>query len=105
VGTFDAAVIHATFSDAIRTIDLFVGARMPEPVCPKCQSRMEAGFVLDNTYGMVTQAEWAEGEPKYSIWTGIRMKGRERHPVTTYRCPKCAYLESYAREVEKSAGA
>ena len=69
---------------------------MLEPQCPKCRSRMEAGFVLDNGYGTVTQSEWAEGEPQCSIWTGIRMKGRERHPVVTYRCSRRPYFESYA---------
>ena len=69
---------------------------MTDPTCPKCRNRMEPGFVIDNTYGMVARPEWAEGEPTYSIWTGVRMKGKERHPVTTYRCTRCGYLEGYA---------
>ena len=71
--------------------------------CPKCQARMESGFVLDTSHGMPTQAEWTSGEPSSSFWTGIRMKGRARHHVTTYRCPKCAYLESYAPAKERPA--
>ena len=69
---------------------------MNEPTCPKCRTPMEAGFVVDYTYGAVAQAEWAEGEPQRSIWTGVRLRGRDRHPVATYRCPSCAFLESYA---------
>lgn len=79
---------------------------MLEPKCPKCQSRMASGFIVDTTYGSVAASEWAGGEPHYSIWTGVRMKGRERHPVTTFRCPKCGFLESYAPAGERSrAGA
>ena len=74
---------------------------MSEPQCPKCQSVMEVGFVVDHTYGSVAESEWASGEPAYSIWTGMKMKGRERHPVITYRCPRCGFMESYAREQPK----
>jgi hypothetical protein len=59
---------------------------------------MERGFVLDQTYGAVMQSAWMEGAPERSIWTGgVKLKGRRRLPVTTYRCPRCGYLESYAR--------
>jgi hypothetical protein len=74
---------------------------MSEPQCPKCHGAMEVGFVVDNTYGAVAASEWASGEPVYSIWTGMKMRGRERHPVITYRCAGCGFLESYAREESK----
>jgi predicted nucleic-acid-binding Zn-ribbon protein len=64
-----------------------------ERVCPKCRAEMEPGFVLEQTYGAMT---WVEGTPERSIWTGIKLKGRERIPVTTFRCTSCGYLESYA---------
>ena len=72
---------------------------MPDrgPQCPKCAKTMEAGFVLDNTYGGVSQSAWVEGAPVPSFWTGIKVKEQQQVPVTTYRCPKCGYLESYAR--------
>ena len=73
---------------------------MLEPKCPKCESRMTSGFIVDTTY--VAAAEGAGGEPHQSMWTGVRMKGRERHPVTTFRCPKCGFLESYAPAGERS---
>ena len=57
---------------------------------------MESGFVLDETYGGVGQSNWTEGEPKKSIWTGIKVPREACHPITTYRCTKCGYLESYA---------
>jgi hypothetical protein len=59
---------------------------------------MEPGFIVDNTYGGVAPPVWAMGEPQYSIWTGVQMKGRARHKVVTYRCVRCGLLESYATE-------
>jgi hypothetical protein len=58
---------------------------------------MEPGFVLDRTHGGVAQSTWVEGAPVRSIWTGLKLKGHQRLQVMTYRCPKCGYLESYAR--------
>ena len=60
---------------------------------------MEPGFIVDNsTYGAVAQPVWATGEPQYSIWTGVKMKGRTRYQAVTYRCVRCGLLESYATE-------
>ena len=44
----------------------------------------------------VAKPEWASGEPQYSIWTGVRLGGRTRHRVITYRCTRCGFLEAYA---------
>ena len=67
------------------------------PECTRCRKTMEAGFVLDHTqHSSGLQSTWVEGEPERSFWTGVKVKGRERLPVTTYRCPTCGYLESYA---------
>ena len=69
------------------------------PACPKCDAVMEPGFVLDQTYGAMTQSAWIEGPPERSFWTGLKVKGRDRLPVTTFRCPECGFLESYAPSV------
>ncbi len=66
------------------------------PACAKCSTGMEPGFVLDYTHGAMTQSSWVEGEPEPSFWTGIKIKGHQKLAVTTFRCPKCGYLESYA---------
>ena len=66
------------------------------PTCPKCSAQMNEGFILDDTYGGKVQSEWAGGTPRRSIWTGLKVAKEDRHAVTTYRCPKCGYLESYA---------
>ena len=70
--------------------------RLPE--CPKCGKRMEPGYVLDITHGAMAQSSWIEGAPERSFWTGLKLKGHQRLPVTTYRCTGCGYLESYATE-------
>ncbi len=65
--------------------------------CPKCRSRMERGFTIDHgDYSTLKVAEWVEGPPERSFWTGLRTKGREVLPIATYRCERCGYLESYA---------
>jgi hypothetical protein len=57
---------------------------------------MEDGFTLDHNYDHHTQASWIEGPPQQSIWTGLKAPRAARHPITTYRCTKCGFLESYA---------
>ncbi len=58
---------------------------------------MELGVIIDVGPGAVTQSGWVDGVPEKSIWTGgLKLKGRVRIPVITYRCPPCGYLESYA---------
>ena len=70
---------------------------MRDPTCPKCSAKMEEGFIIDDTHGGKLQSQWAEGPPKKSIWTGVKVAKEDRHRVTTYRCVKCGYLESYAK--------
>ena len=45
---------------------------------------------------MPGQQSWIEGVPELAVWTGVKTKGKETHPVTTFRCEHCGYLESYA---------
>jgi hypothetical protein len=66
------------------------------PKCAKCGTLMEEGFILDSTYGGRDQSTWIQGPPEFGRWTGVKVRGRVMLPVTTYRCPKCGYLESYA---------
>jgi hypothetical protein len=64
--------------------------------CPKCGRRMHPGFFLDTPYGTYATTDWIEGPPERSIWLGLKLKGRQRLPVTVYRCERCGFLESYA---------
>jgi hypothetical protein len=58
---------------------------------------MEAGFLVDVGYGKTEVPKWVAGEPVSSFWSaGLKLRGKEQLPVTTYRCRRCGYLESYA---------
>ena len=72
-----------------------IAERTPE--CPKCSRGMEAGYTLDLTHGGQAQSSWVDGPPEKSFWLGLKVSGHQRVPITTFRCPKCGYLESYAR--------
>jgi hypothetical protein len=65
--------------------------------CLRCNGPMEQGYVPDrgDSYLAGIQA-WVAGEPEKSAWTGIKLKGRQLIPVTTFRCTRCGYLESHA---------
>jgi hypothetical protein len=69
---------------------------MADPTCPKCRGEMEAGFLVDHTYATSAASEWVEGPVEASFWTGVKLRGRERRRVNTWRCVRCGYLESYA---------
>jgi predicted nucleic-acid-binding Zn-ribbon protein len=64
-------------------------------VCPKCDTTMEVGFVLDKGYSAA--GEWIEGEMEKGFWGGIKdFLDRKRYQMTAYRCPGCGYVELYA---------
>ena len=71
---------------------------MATPTCPDCGVAMEGGFVLDQTHGGNAQADWVEGAPEKSIWTGLRLKGHRRIPLYAWRCPRCSLVRFYAPE-------
>jgi len=66
--------------------------------CPKCKAPMQEGFILEtNDRGNLGADQWIEGVPEYSYWTvSLQTKNRKKYHVTTYRCARCGYLESYA---------
>ena len=57
---------------------------------------MERGFIIDEGYGKRTVPRWVLGEAEVSVWTGLKIRGKDKLDVTTYRCRRCGYLESYA---------
>jgi hypothetical protein len=63
---------------------------------------MEEGFVLEYMPGGMVQTSWVEGPPQRSFWTGLKVERGTQHPITTYRCAGCGYLESYARIDEQT---
>ncbi|HVF65194.1 MAG TPA: hypothetical protein VNE58_14475 [Casimicrobiaceae bacterium] len=61
---------------------------------------MEAGFTIDRgDLDVQREAMWASGDPKRSIWA-MSAAGNDarKFAMTTYRCERCGYLESYATE-------
>jgi hypothetical protein len=66
--------------------------------CPKCDGRMEQGFIPDGIHGGQITSRWAAGVPQKSFWTGIKsIPENAVIPVGTFRCESCGFLESYAR--------
>ncbi len=67
---------------------------------------MVKGFQIDYSHAAKFQAQWIEGEPEPNDvklfglvdvgFPGVKTCGHPRFAVTTYRCAKCGYLESYA---------
>ena len=73
---------------------------MKQPVeCIRCHAHMEDGYVPDYREGRFSQQSWWPGKPTKSFWMGLKLAKDQKDqvtPVTTLRCPKCGYLESYA---------
>jgi phage FluMu protein Com len=67
--------------------------------CPKCNGQMELGVIVDQgDHGQCKVNEWSEGPPEKSFWFGLKVKNP--HPIKTYRCRLCGFLESYAGRVK-----
>ena len=63
---------------------------MKMPACLRCGEAMKEGFTFDSAG--VPNA-WMAGIPQKGL---KHTKGPKPLYVTTLRCPKCGYLESYA---------
>ena len=64
--------------------------------CPKCSGAMVDGYVVDHTHGGSAVAAWREGKARKSFWVGLKLGGTTPLDITTWRCRRCGYLESYA---------
>ena len=66
--------------------------------CPKCAGSMTEGFIVDQgSYGTAAVSTLQAGEPKVSVWTGLKQNKKEQIAITTLRCNRCGYLENFAR--------
>lgn len=66
-------------------------------ICPKCNGAMKKGFIIDHgDYDRAHVSTYQPGEPRRSIWTGIKKDKQEQLKIVTYRCNRCGYLENYA---------
>lgn len=64
--------------------------------CPKCSGSMAQGFVVDASHGTMGVSSWIEGPPVKSVWTGVKLSGKGRTEIATWRCSRCGFLEHYA---------
>jgi predicted nucleic-acid-binding Zn-ribbon protein len=65
--------------------------------CPKCNGRMEQGFILDKGLNAQYISRWAAGQPENSFFTVTKVSESQAIPIGAFRCSSCGYLESYAR--------
>ena len=66
--------------------------------CTKCGGRMSEGFVIDHgDYGSTSVSTWQGGPPRKSFWTGIKQSKDDQLEITSWRCDRCGFLESYAK--------
>ncbi len=71
---------------------------MAQSSCPKCQSSMQEGYVVDHTHGGArTVSTWVEGEPKPSFWLGLTFQGTTPLAIESWRCTRCGFIEQYAK--------
>ena len=69
-----------------------------EPSCEKCNVKMEEGILLDlGDSNRMYAVSWVRAPVEKSFWAGLRIKSKPRFQVLAYRCPKCGYLQSYAK--------
>ena len=64
--------------------------------CPKCQGQMQEGFILDHSQAHRLVSRWIAGSPEPGFWFGPKVYGKEQHPIQSYRCTSCGFLELYA---------
>jgi len=58
---------------------------------------MQEGWVLDHTYGARAVSSWVEGEPRKSIWGGVKLEGRQPIEIESWRGTRCGFIEHYAK--------
>lgn len=53
--------------------------------------------MLDNAYGSRAVSSWVEGEPKTSIWVGVKLEGKTSIAIESWRCTRCGFIEQFAK--------
>lgn len=57
---------------------------------------MTDGVIADMGYGQWGVSSFLPGPPNVSRWFGLKVRKKNLVPITTYRCTRCGFLESYA---------
>lgn len=89
-----AGSLHLSISPVHAQSDGTNQSTTTEPTCPKCNGAMEAGIIRDY---------FASNGFDTSVWCSSRKKAHffsknKTIKITVFRCTKCGYLESYAKE-------
>ena len=67
---------------------------------------MLEGFIPDASYGQFLQTQWHPGEARnatlFGLPAGTKVDRHRMRPVTTYMCPACGLLRSYAQADPKA---
>jgi hypothetical protein len=71
---------------------------MSDRRCDRCGGSQQEGFLLDSSHNAVRVGHWAEGVPEYWILRVLKMRGRRKLPIQSWRCMRCGKLESFANE-------
>ncbi|MDG2534650.1 PF20097 family protein [Sphingomonas sp. HITSZ_GF] len=65
--------------------------------CPKCQSAMAEGFTLADQDSYRRTTGWVAGPPQKKLLLGLKLPHKPIG-IQTWRCPRCGFLEHYAKE-------
>jgi len=57
---------------------------------------MIEGFVVDVSHGTMAASSWIEGAPEKSVFTGVKVGGKGRSRIASWRCRSCGFIEHYA---------
>jgi len=85
-----------------------LGMGKSDKQCPKCASKMKAGFLSGFPDSSHRLTAWCDGSPKKSrgfALDGVRIDPKECFRLEPYRCPECGYIELYALVVDSFASA
>ncbi len=77
---------------------------MSEDSCIRCGGELVAGsLATKDSYYQVAAAQWLEGRPEKSVWSGLKTSDRLMLPVAVYCCKGCGRLELFAEPAENGA--
>ena len=70
--------------------------------CSKCEGEMEVGILIDKAGPngqLMTDLEWGKWTEKKAFGGKVTVSRSvdNKKVITSYRCTKCGYLESYAK--------
>lgn len=69
----------------------------PTIACPKCNGKMNQGFVADKTHLAIEVMMWRPGPPETSFFSGTKLPGGAL-PMAAFRCAHCGFVEFYANQ-------